>query len=220
MNNEKLNQIIALAGLFQAATMVKQIAHQGSTDTNAFESSIGSILKVDTTSVEAVYGSTATLKLGLKALVDQLQGSRHKRDMEITKYVVTLLHLERKLAKKSSMLEQIRQGIDQAEQQLDHFELTHSNIIARLADTYLCTLSTLRPRIMVNGEQAYLGNPKVANKIRASLLAGIRAAHLWRQCGGNRFQLLVRRATFAEGAEKLLDNMEQNNSGSSQDLHE
>ena len=46
---------------------------------------------------------------------------------------------------------------------------------------------------MVNGDPVHLNNSENANRIRALLLAGIRAATLWRQSGGGRLTLLLRR---------------------------
>jgi high frequency lysogenization protein len=46
---------------------------------------------------------------------------------------------------------------------------------------------------MVNGESHYLTRPDMANKIRACLLAGIRSATLWQQCGGTRWKFLFYR---------------------------
>jgi high frequency lysogenization protein len=46
---------------------------------------------------------------------------------------------------------------------------------------------------MVNGDPDYLAKPEIANKIRALLLAGIRSAILWKQCGGSRWKFLFYR---------------------------
>ena len=57
---------------------------------------------------------------------------------------------------------------------------------------------------MVNGSQVHLNNPENANRIRALLLAGIRAAILWRQSGGSRWKLLVQRNALLREARSLL----------------
>jgi len=114
------------------------------------------------------------------------------------------MHLERKLAKKPDMLKTIAQGIEKAREQARHFSSTHENVVANLADLYVNTISTLPPRIIVNGEHGYLSDPENANKVRALLLAAIRSAVLWRQCGGMRLQLLLNRRKIIEEAEKIL----------------
>jgi high frequency lysogenization protein len=47
-------------------------------------------------------------------------------------------------------------------------------------------------------------------KVRALLLAGIRAAVLWRQVGGSRLQILFSRAKIKAAAEKILQQIEHN----------
>jgi high frequency lysogenization protein len=113
--------------------------------------------------------------------------------------------LERKLMKRKDLLDAITAGIDKAESQREHFGTTHENVIASLADLYTQTISTLQPRIIVNGEHNHVSNPSNANKIRALLLAAIRSAVLWRQCGGTRWQLLFNRKAILAQAQKLLD---------------
>jgi high frequency lysogenization protein len=91
---------------------------------------------------------------------------------------------------------------------LAHFPVTHSNTIARFADLYLRTLSTLTRRVMVSGSQVHLNNPENANRIRALLLAGIRATILWRQSGGSRLRLLLRRNVLLRETRLLLAELE------------
>ena len=77
--------------------------------------------------------------------------------------------------------------------------------MAGLADCYRQTVSTLQPRVIVNGDPAILENPDNQNLIRALLLAAIRAAVLWRQCGGGRLTLVLRRRALVEAAAGLLE---------------
>ncbi|MCP3665162.1 MAG: high frequency lysogenization protein HflD [Gammaproteobacteria bacterium] len=193
---------IALAGLFQSASLASQIARHGMADNAPLEASIHSLLQVDSDSVDAVYGGVNGVAKGVNLVLKQISGGKD-RDMEITRYVITLLHLERKLSKKRAMLKQISDGINQAEQRLDHFPLLHPNILAQLADIYASTISTLSPRIMVQGEALHLQNPENVNRIRALLLAGVRSAMLWRQCGGGRLQVLLGRKKLARNIHQL-----------------
>ena len=109
------------------------------------------------------------------------------------RYVISLLHLERKLSRQHQMLDKIATGIEKAQAQSVHFSTTHSNVIANLAGLYQETVSTLTPRIIVSGAQGHLTVTENAEQVRALLLAGIRAAILWRQCGGKRRKLLFSR---------------------------
>jgi high frequency lysogenization protein len=203
MNRSIRDRTLALAGVYQSAYLVHQVATRGMTDSAALESSVNSLFKIDAPSVEAVFGDTGGVATGLSMLKKQLS-ERQADSLQITKYVVTLLHLERKLKQQPQMLDRIRNGVNQAIQQLEYFHSTHDNVLANLADIYKNTISTLKPRIMVEGEHGHLNNPDNANKVRAILLAGIRAAVLWQQCGGSRWQILFQRGALLREAEKLL----------------
>ena len=153
---------------------------------------------------EEVYGSDLELAMGLRNIVTQLGNNPSLRNPDKTRYAVNLLQLERLLEKTKNAMEKLGTDLESMEQQLQHFELTHDNIIARLADIYLNNISSIGPRVMVTGENNYLANPDTANKVRALLLTGIRAAVLWRQCGGNRWQLIFKRKSIVKEAERLL----------------
>jgi high frequency lysogenization protein len=60
---------------------------------------------------------------------------------------------------------------------------------------------------MVAGEQRHLSDPENADRIRAVLLAGIRSAVLWRQCGGVRWKLLFHRGRLQQEARRLLKSL-------------
>jgi high frequency lysogenization protein len=204
MNSDTRNRAIALAGMFQAARLVQQTARGERRDAAASAASLGSIFNTDPDSVLAVYGAPAALQTGLEVLLSQLGTDNKQRDMELTGYVITLLHLERKLARQPGMLDTISAGIDKAREQAGFFSNSHPAVIAGLAEIYQQTISTLRPRIMVQGEQAVLAGPDSQNMIRALLLAGMRAAVLWRQCGGNRMKLIFQRKALLECSRELL----------------
>ena len=204
MSPSNRNRTVALAALLQCAELVRQIAWNGRPDPDAFETSISSILALDAADVDGVYGGLDKLKLGLETLQTQLAGEQQQRNIELTRYAISLLYLERRLAKRPKMEATIREGITGAQQQLEFFGKTHDNIIARLADTYQQTISQIGPRIIVQGDQSHLSNSDNAARIRALLLAGIRAAVLWRQAGGTRWRLLFQRRKLLHEASSLL----------------
>ena len=81
MNEER---VIALAGLFQACALTQQLATGGRCDEGAMEVGMASVFRIDAPSVVAVYGSVADVRVGLRALVAQLDESepRHVRDQD------------------------------------------------------------------------------------------------------------------------------------------
>ncbi len=197
-------RVIALAGLFQAASLVNQVARTGSFPQPEFETLMRSLFVTSPVTAEEVYGSHLELELGLRAIITQLGDDASLRNVDKTRYAANILQLERLLNRKQAVLQKIASELDSMQQQLEHFELSHSNITARLADIYLQNISPLGPRIMVSGEHNYLENPDNANRVRALLLSGIRAAVLWRQCGGSRWQLMFKRRAILAEANKLL----------------
>lgn len=201
--NTITNQTIALAGIAQAAALVQQLATTGTADPVAMEASIGSVLKIDSDNVIDVYGSLDGLKLGLKQLNEQMTGYKIANP-EQARYSASLVFLENQLSSRKDMLKSIQIGITKAKAQSEHFGLLHENVLANLGEIYQSTISTLQPRIMVNGEQAYLSRPEIANKIRACLLAGIRSAILWKQCGGARWKFLFYRKKIQAELQNLL----------------
>jgi len=203
------NQVLALAGIFQSACLVQQLAREGHTDSAALRTSIQSILALDAPDVETIYGSARGVRLGLELLNSKLTGKTKPSDMEMARYVVALVQLEGSLRRNPKMLEDIRQGIDTARAQMKFFENdapadgVHPLLMEKLAQLYSQTISTLTPRIMVSGEHGHLANPAIAARVRATLLAGIRSAVLWRQLGGRRWQLLFSRGKIARAAAEL-----------------
>lgn len=201
--NTITNQTIALAGIAQAAALVQQLATTGAADPTAMESSIASVLKIDSGSVIDVYGSLAGIKLGLEQLNVQMTGYKIVNP-EQARYSASLVFLENQLSGRKDLLKLIQIGITKAQAQSEHFGSLHENVLANLGEVYQSTISTLQPRIMVNGEQEYLSRPDVANKIRACLLAGIRSAILWKQCGGTRWKFLFFRKKIQAELQILL----------------
>lgn len=196
---------LALAGIYQACSLVRKIARHGLADLAAQETCIHSLLMTDPEDTASVYGGISNistmLSLGLTSMIEQFNNV-DKRDIELTRYVISIIALERKLIKRSDLLQTLEIGIAKANAQSEHYSANHENVIANLADLYTNTISTLKPRIMVAGEQNHLSHPANANKVRALLLAALRSAILWRQCGGNRWQLLFKRKEIIKSAEQ------------------
>ncbi|GGO76942.1 high frequency lysogenization protein HflD [Marinobacterium nitratireducens] len=207
MSRQQDQQAIALAAMCQAASLVDQIATRGMVPQNSYETCLRSIFVTNPRNTEEIYGGERdlpyNLSLGLKCLSDLVEKRRGEQNRNQINYVLSMLTLQMKLAANDQMMdtlgkriEQIRQqaryfaGQDQEGDPLDHPEVfTHSSIVANIASLYQETISTFSFRINVGGDPRHLQNAENAAKIRALLLAGIRAAMLWRQVGGRRWHL-------------------------------
>jgi high frequency lysogenization protein len=84
------------------------------------------------------------------------------------------------------------------------FNMSRHSVIHKIDGLYQNCISGLSPRIIVRGVQSYLRNDDNAAKIRVLLLAGIRAAVLWQQLGGNRWSLFWSRKKYVSTARKFL----------------
>lgn len=184
------DQTIALAGIQQAVSQVESLAKTGTCDRRSFQASMDSIFVTDPETSLSIYKEINNLSIGLKVLIENLENHKSTTSPDSLRYTLNLFHLQKKLQKNRSMLSVIGQRLDKCQIQLSHFDSSHDNVIASLADIYSDTLSTFTFRIQVKGNFTHLQQPRNANQIRALLLAGIRATMLWRQVGGSRWHLL------------------------------
>lgn len=194
-------QLIALGAVFEAAFLVDKIAKSGQVSEAELGCMLGSLLVRDPDNTLEVFGGNdLNLRDGYRALVGALERNPVALQREPLRYALALLGLERKLAKRDDLLQVIGSRLDQIQQQVQHFGLVHDNVIAASGSLYQDTLSTFPRRIQVQGDMRHLQQASNASKIRAILLAGIRAARLWRQLGGSRWQLVF-------GRRKLLNEL-------------
>jgi high frequency lysogenization protein len=203
MAYSKKDQAMAMAGMFQAASLVQQIANTGSANSALVDTCIETLFRFDASSVEDVYGSVANIRHGLE-LFNEALGKREARDLDITGYILAMITLERKLSARPKMLDKIESRLRDIESQFEFFAINHENTYAKLGELYKDTISKMGPKIIVKGERPHLANENNASKVRALLLAGIRSAVLWRQVGGTRLKLLFTRDAYQRACEELL----------------
>ncbi|MEN9898891.1 MAG: lysogenization regulator HflD [Pseudomonadota bacterium] len=201
------NQVIGLAGIAQSVALVHELATTGKVDSQGLETAVICLLKTESDSILDIYGNDlSNLKIGLNHLKSQLTGYEIAYPDQ-ARYAASLVFLEQQLSETPSMLKTISVGLDRAKSQTEHFSLTHENVLANLGNLYLQTVSKFQPRIMINGVPDYLSRPEVADKIRTCLLAGIRSAMLWKQCGGRRWKFLLFRKKTVVEVERLLQQL-------------
>jgi len=197
-------QTIALAAIFQFAAQVEQLAKTGHLAQDEFKVAIDSLLSQNPPNTLAVYGKISHLELGLKTLIDSLK-RKPTRSNDCVRYVMGILHLQRRLEKHHDMMDVIGSRLDKSRQQAEHFSRTHENVIASLAEIYSDTISTFSFRIQVMGEYQHLQQSRTANLIRTLLFAGVRSAVLWRQLDGRRLKIILHRNKIVRYAEQLLE---------------
>ncbi|MDG1753163.1 MAG: high frequency lysogenization protein HflD [Thalassotalea sp.] len=198
-------QTITLAAICQVSSLVQKLSRQGQTSEEEFVTLLKSIMVTSPENTLEVYGGDIShLSLGLKTLVAHLGNQSKQKDPEITRYVVSLLSLERRLSKQPKKLAELGDRIEQCQRQLAHYEIDSETLISSLASIYSDIISPIGTPIQVAGNPEILKQPSNQHKIRALLLAGIRSSVLWRQVGGKRRSILFSRSKIVECAEQLL----------------
>ena len=200
---------MALAGIFQATELVRQAANHGTWSGYAADTCLDSLLAIEADTVEEIYGDPSRLRLGAQTLVSILQGDR--RHMESLSYAVSIMQVENNFRKKPQMQSHIGAQLSElaskqttgVEQVLEEHEFKDLQA-EKIAALYSETISTLSPRIVVNGRPQHLQVDRSVNWIRTLLFSGLRSAVLWRQMGGGRFSLMFGRKKMLEQAQTLL----------------
>jgi high frequency lysogenization protein len=204
MLNQNIENQLALAGVCQAAYLVQQLARQGRLDKTALEASLSSILVTEPKTAQQVFGAINNLKIGFQTLSFQLSYDNKRKDVELTRYIMALLGLERKLAKNANSMASLAKRISHVQRQLAYVDIENDQVHASLASIYSDVISPLAPKIQISGNAHILKTSVNQQKIRAILLAGVRSAVMWRQMGGKRRQLLFQRKYIVDSANEAL----------------
>ncbi len=204
---------ITFAAICQVAHLVQQVSRNGQVDDNELAVILNSIITTSPENTLAVYGGElANIKQGLELLINHLGDSTREngkkstvKDPEFTRYIISLINLERRLTKQPKQLTQLGERIEASKRQLEHYSITSDTLIASFASIYSDIISPLGSRIQVTGEPNILKQTASQHKIRALLLGGIRSAVLWRQVGGKRRTVLFSRNKLVKTAKELLE---------------
>lgn len=196
------DRALALAGVFQAVTLVERVARDAEPEAALLEATLAPLFRFDASDVPAVYGGATNLKLGLTALEQALGGPRQAGDELALRYALNLLQFERHYAGDATMQRELRRLLQLIQLQGDPAGISGQASVEALADAWTRTLGTLRPRVLVGGDPERLRDKRVVSLVRALLLAGFRSAVLWRQVGGSRWSLLLRRGPLLRAARR------------------
>ncbi|WP_462115938.1 high frequency lysogenization protein HflD [Lysobacter xanthus] len=185
------DRVVALAGLLQALAQVRRIADTGEANEAVLATCLGSLFRFDARTTADVYGGLENVRPGLELLRMQLAGDG--ADPALARLVLPVLQLERRFVRDDAMTAQVRRGLEVLAYRAEADGATHPDIVAAIGQLYAQTLSTLKPRVLVQGNPHYLGQPRVVSEVRAALLGAVRSAVLWRQRGGSLWDVALRR---------------------------
>ena len=198
------DRMIGLSGVCQSAWLVTQLARKGTLDSDLLKISLQSIVETEPDSADAIFNGAANVRTGAEQLMLHLDPRRQPRNMDVFRYSLGLLTLQKRLGKIPSTFDALGKRIDDAKRQLEHFDLLDDHMISNFASIYTDIISPIGQRIQVAGTPAYLQPKANQDKIRALLLAGVRSAVMWQQLGGNRLQFLLSRKKMLEATEQII----------------
>jgi len=204
--NERSNfeeQVIALAGVAQAARMVDQVAKTGTFPTAFFEASLRSLFAFDVPTVEAVFGNIQGVKLGLRCVKDMLTRAADEDNIAMGVYIRGLFKLESQFRKRSDLQDIVATRLGHVSFKAQHFSDDALELSASISSIYQDTISHLPYRIKVKGNVQHLQETKNADLVRTLLLSGLRSAHLWQQLGGRQWHFILRNRQLLSVAESL-----------------
>lgn len=203
-------QTLALAGMLQACCQVNDIANRGLTRQESTIASLCSILTVNADDLSVAIGTPTKIRYGLQAMIDLFDGDRDY--MDALQYAIAVSQLQQSFAKNSSIQQAVASDLQLIERSLPDDEngitgqraVLNDDIVSQLASTWTEHIRELEPQIVVQGKPLYLQNDNNVKLIRALLLAALRCSWLWRQVGGRRWHLIVKRGALKQSAQQLL----------------
>lgn len=193
------DKTFALAAVFQAARLVNDLARRGRCDEAVEQALVNTSWVLDTDDINVIYGSNpaTTLKLGLETLEASLsdQGPASESAAHWVRLVMSVLQAEKHFRQQPSAQQSLRTRLERLVATPPE---TASACTDALAQAYVESLGTLRFRIQIHGDARHLQSPRTPERIRALLLAGVRAAWLWQRLGGRRWHLVLTRGQILQ----------------------
>ena len=207
-------QTLALSAVVHAAQLVRDMAYSGEAPALELEASVNPLLVLNAPDMGGIYTNLAGMLRGLRGLEALFGNQRSQEHTEVVRYTLGMLVLRNKLMSNNEMqdilhrrLQHINPLIGGEKTSIEDSQgagfSTQERSFQQLAKLYQDTISTLSYRVQVQGKVDFLKDEKVANRIRALLLAGIRSAVLWYQLGGRRWRLVVYRRRIQHTAANL-----------------
>lgn len=187
-------QTLALAALIQACYCVDQLARKGQVEDQLCSVLIDSLFVFNPKDGSDIYAQPKALKPGLDLLEQIISQGDNQAYGATIRYALGAIHLQAKLNKSADLMTILRNRLEHIarHRSQDDQSSWHDNC-HQLSGVYQDTVSTLAFRLQIMGNANYLKQTSYSEKIRSLLLCAIRAAFLWRQSGGHRWQLIFKR---------------------------
>ncbi len=202
------DHVLALAGLVQATSLINSASRSGLVSQDTLENSINSVFIQNPGSALDVFGGVTGVRKGLLILRELLTNFDVAQHGRILQYALAIMGLERKLTTRPAIMRQLGAEIANIDEQRmlrqSDDRLIDASSVRQLSTLYESLISEIQPQIQINGNRQHLQDRTNIERIRALLLAGLRACVLWRQVGGNKWQLAFNRRAMTGAIEQLL----------------
>jgi high frequency lysogenization protein len=199
------DKTLALAGIFQAAHLVNQVAFDGQLDEKIYNTTLQSIFNLNPIDVQSVFSGSIGVRTGLAYVMRYGTKKPAFKEDILMRYLIYMTSHAQKTLKNPALFKHLQRRLEPIISQAAHLGINHDIVISELASLYRQVFLGRRLQIPVQGKANTLKKAECVNKIYALLLAGIRAAVLWYQVGGNRWQLFFLRRRLRDQANFLLN---------------
>ncbi len=199
------DRTIALTACIQHAWWAHRLAQHGEFRIDRLNYAVTNILCTDPDELMDVYGSVNDLKSGIQ-IARILLSKNASQDINraevalITGYVGQLIKISSRLLSSQAAIHELAEHLKKISAEIIN---TEDPPVSKIAQAYMETISPIAPRIMIQGNGIYLQNDEFAAGIRTHLLAAVRSAVLWRQCGGKLWHFIFQRNTYLMEINKL-----------------
>jgi len=208
MSDKIKDQTLALASMMQCAQLIQQLATTGTINQPAFEASMDSLFQFESPTALEVFGDLSALITGFKAILSFDKRLEKAPEQIVLYYVLSMMKLASKINKSPAIINNIQKGLENIQRQSQQFDFSTNASSHKVDLLYQECISQLKPRIMVQGDQRYLSPADNTSKVRTLLFCGIRAAFLWNQLGGSKWNLLFSKKKYLQQAEDFLKNVQ------------
>lgn len=202
--------VLALAGVMQAAVMIREYGFTAQYNAEALRTELQSICQLQPEDFTAVYDSIDGLSLGLSHLPLLTQKGNTQEKRYVGRYLMAMIQLAKLLLKDKKLQNQLQHKLHYFLMPLTVDQLIETENLLALGQIYVDIFGGLQFKIQIMGKREILGETSHMMVVRAMLLAGVRAAVLWWQLGGTPWQLLLQRYKIVRTARSLQKHLSEN----------
>ena len=192
--------VISPCAIFQCSYLIDQASISNFENISDIEMLVKSIYITKSLKIKDIYYDETKLIDGLTSLKKVLDGKNDASLLNIQKYVLSSIILQKKINKINNLKNLIRKKIDN----YHNNSMISENLnyqIKYSEQIYKEYISLIKPRIIISGTKEYL--EKNSSLIRALLLSSIRAAFLWNKLSGSKWHLIFKRKEILNKCDRL-----------------